>query len=377
MAKIQLNLLIIGLLFYVQNSFAQKLIQLKNPSFEGSKKIHQMPDSWLDCGSKTFPKESPISSIPMYQPDSLTIKPTFNIYTPPFHGKKYLQFAVRENNTWESLVYKYNLNLEGGKVYEFSLFLNVAEHMESPIKTGLRKPELIIAGKPVYNVEIKPFSNACILKIWGSNTPCKKEELLAQSQPIIRPIWKNCPFRIRPQKDYKYLIFESYFLNNQKPYNGNLLMDNMSHILEVEKDSLPYYHYKHLDRDSVVSLLRLNIAQFEKFELEKGEFQVYFTQRPTLHIKLQSLFYNLKSDIRYKLVLLFKENDKFTNEKIKTLEETLVLEGIPEWKMAIHLIDNFPKKNQDKVDWLYESSKIKIGLEDLTNTLKETTKEHK
>jgi hypothetical protein len=160
---------------------------------------------WFDCG---FSNETP----PDVQPNG-----TFKVTQPAYNGKTYLALVTRDINTWEGFGQKLKKTLVKDACYGFSIYL-----MRSPI---LESPSQLTKKTVNYN---KPV----VLRIWGSDTACAKTDLLVESPKIENTSWEKYSFIFKPRKDMEYISFEAFYEKpTDKPYNGNLLLDNLSALI--------------------------------------------------------------------------------------------------------------------------------------------------
>ncbi len=197
------------LLTKVENSQAQQVIELKNPSLEDKSRSGSTPKNWMNWGD---PNESEVDVQPGH----------FGVSKEAQRGYTYVGMVVRDNDTYESIGQKipYDNRLMKGKKYKMSLYL---------------------AKSPYYNSfsfttrNIANYSESVILKIWGRNSKTKKKELLAKSVPIENEYWDVFVPTFSPTiDDFDIIILEAYFKDGTRnPYNGNLLIDNLSDIEEV------------------------------------------------------------------------------------------------------------------------------------------------
>ncbi|WP_421797061.1 OmpA family protein [Haliscomenobacter sp.] len=198
-----LCLLFAGVVLYAQ----QGTIVLRNASFEDQPSHSKTPKEWIDCG---FTGES--------EPD---IQPSghFGVTMRPFDGFTYLGMVVRDNETWERVSQHLNKALVQGNCYEFSI------HMaKSPIYLSQSR----LSEKEVnYNRSIK-------LRIYGGNTPCDRQQLLAESELVQDYDWKRFTFTLSPKDNFTFIVFEAFYQKpNLFPYNGNILLDNASAIVPI------------------------------------------------------------------------------------------------------------------------------------------------
>ncbi|MFZ4634983.1 MAG: hypothetical protein ACOYNO_12310 [Saprospiraceae bacterium] len=186
----------------------QQIIHLKNPSFELNKesKSGEAPVYWVDMGSEF---ESP----PDIQPGK------FDVRNPAAHGSYYVGMVVRDNRTTESI----GQTLEG-KLFKDSLYTFSVSLARSNLYISLSR----LTGQQAF------FSEACVLQVIGINTQNQQSELLAESTPVEHTDWKNYVFQLRPQMDsYDYLQLKVFYVDGTDlPYNGNILIDNLSPIIQ-------------------------------------------------------------------------------------------------------------------------------------------------
>jgi outer membrane protein OmpA-like peptidoglycan-associated protein len=201
-------LIIISVLFQLTVS-AQKMdtIFLENPSFEDRPGPARPPKGWTDCG---FEQETP----PDVQPAG-----GFNVTRPAFDGQTYMGMVTRENDTWEAVTQKLSIPLEAGNCYTFSIYLCRSDTYLSGTRTS--------SGLQSFTTPIK-------LRVWGGNWLCHKQELLAESPLVGNIDWKKFGFKLEPKKTVNYIILEAFYKTPVFfPYNGNILVDHASAIIQV------------------------------------------------------------------------------------------------------------------------------------------------
>ncbi|MBR9919560.1 MAG: OmpA family protein [Bacteroidetes bacterium] len=201
---------LIGL--FGQQAVAQdEIIELVNPSFEGVPSHSSAPRGWEDCG---FPGET--------EPDVHSGDPTiphFNVTHPAQDGNTYLGMVVRDNDTWERISQRLTSALKAGKCYDFSIYLARAEMYVSQSRTS--------DSEVNYTTPVK-------LMIWGGSSYCDRTELLAETNLIKNTRWLRFDLHFEPSQDIRYITLEAFYRQPILfPYNGNLLLDNMSPIIAV------------------------------------------------------------------------------------------------------------------------------------------------
>lgn len=208
-----------GLLFFLffswaQTSLSQEVVFLENPSFEDNPRYASVPGGWRNCA---FNNESPPDVHPVEGGD-------FKVIQTPVDGDSYLGMVVRENATAESIGQKLSDTLQAGQCYSFSLQL-------------CRSDVFLSLGR--LSREMSNYNTPVMLKIWGGVSPCGKRSLLATSPPIEHLDWKKYTFQFQPEVPLSWISFEAYFtMGTEVAYNGNILLDDASPILQLDCKSL-------------------------------------------------------------------------------------------------------------------------------------------
>ncbi|HZV69251.1 MAG TPA: hypothetical protein VFG10_06885 [Saprospiraceae bacterium] len=198
---------------------AQDTIYLKNPSFEdlprAGTSITPSIKGWHDCGRTKFPGETP--------PDIHPVVP-FNAWSvdmKAYDGETYMGLVVRYNATYESVSQDLKKPLEADKCYSFTAFL--------------ARSDAYLSGTARSVSKLENFISPAILNIWGGYNTCDRMELLGQSGPVDHNTWKHYDFIFRPTNDYTYITIEAYYADPDQPtYNGHIMVDNLSPIIEIE-----------------------------------------------------------------------------------------------------------------------------------------------
>jgi outer membrane protein OmpA-like peptidoglycan-associated protein len=186
------------------------VIYLTNPSFEDLPQHSRTPIGWTDCG---FPGES----APDIQPGQ------FGVTKAAQNGNTYLGLVVREKETWEGVAQRMSRPMEKDKCYEFSIFLCRAEFYLSPTQPN--------------TLDSSNFITPAKLRIYGGFGPCDKQYLLAETKEIISHRWLEYKFKLEPIANYTHITLEAFYRTPVLfPYNGNVLVDNLSEIKPIPCD---------------------------------------------------------------------------------------------------------------------------------------------
>jgi hypothetical protein len=207
------NIIIFAIITHAQSG---DIIKLVNPSFEGIPTCCQSPMGWTDCG---FKGETPPDIQPALDQQNNAI---FNVITAPYEGDTYMGMVVRENDTYESVSQKLSMPLQKGKCYSFSVMLCRSDTYLSATKNG--RPS-----------DLKQFTSPIVLKIWGGDAFCNFKELLATSSLVENTDWERYDFEFIAKSQLEYFGLEAFYKTPALfPYNGNVLLDDASDILEID-----------------------------------------------------------------------------------------------------------------------------------------------
>lgn len=178
-------------------------IKLNNPSFEDIPRHSITPRGWWDCG---FPQESP----PDVQPSG------FKVTKKAQEGNTYLGLVVRDNDTWEAVGQRLSAPMVQGQCYEFSIFMS--------------RSDLYISQSQNTQGEAN-FTTPAKLRIYGGNSYCDKQYLLAESNLVTSPRWIQYTFKLEPIADYTHIVLEAFYKTPTVfTYNGHILLDNASSL---------------------------------------------------------------------------------------------------------------------------------------------------
>lgn len=226
--------------------FAQPIIFLENPSFEGQPSVARPPAGWYFCGEVG---ESP----PDIHPGGF-----FGVDRPALDGATFVGMVVRDNGTHESIGQRLSSPLQAGMCYSFSIYAARSDIYQSISRA---------TGAPA-NYE-KPAA----LYIWGGFDNCGRQELLAKTPSILAGNWKLFSFSLHPGEAYTHLLIEAYFSIPGPPYNGNVLVDLASPLALVACEDAPQ-PAEELEK-LVVPLLQTE-AQLRAYLQEQGR-QIRFS----------------------------------------------------------------------------------------------------
>lgn len=304
-------------------------IVLRNASFEDEPAISQPPREWYYCGP---PEETP----PDVQPNGV-----FGKTQNPYHGYSYLAMVTRDNNTWEAVGQRLLEPLKAGKCYEFSIFL--------------ARPVIYQSSSRITG-ELDNFNRPVNLRILGGGPRCDRREILAVSPPVKSTDWTKYTFQIQPFEDVYHLTLEAYFLPDKKAYNGGLLLDAASPILEmdcltreklVDVKKLAFRKPSH-----VAELERLIALQLEQLEMDSTGQQLaihYFTDPDGIdrqaNMQLWTIAWALSAFPAWELTMSVPENLAWSAREIAAeITRQLDAAGLPAHQRKIRVATKRDKR---------------------------------
>ena len=210
--QITLITLLLSVLSLEAQQYDQR-VSLQNPSFEGHAAQSLVPRPWFDCGNINFPSESP----PDTHPGGF-----WEVLAPPADGNTYLGMVARDNESWESVSQKLPEYLEAGNCYAFSIKLSRSTIYKSQSqKTGL----------------MDDYTTPLVFRIWGGGSSCQRAELLGKIGPITNLKWEQYEVKMEPNQSHQFITFEAFYKTPVlEPYNGNILVDDASDIVQIACD---------------------------------------------------------------------------------------------------------------------------------------------
>ena len=198
-------------LFGISGSLSgqQQIIYLDNPSFEDTPQHSTPPSAWDDQG---FAGQSPTDIHP---------NGDFGVYQEPIHGNSYLGMVVRENETYEGIGQELRVTMKGGQCYQMEIAVAKSKYYLSPTA---KKPD-----------EFTNYSTSCVLRVLGSSADSEEIEVLARIGPVMDYNWEYYLIDLMPTRDCDYLYLEAFYEEPVMfPYNGNILVDDLSPIVPCE-----------------------------------------------------------------------------------------------------------------------------------------------
>ena len=344
------------------NVNAQDTIQMINGSFEdvprqgiidvfGRKSV--MPSPWYDCGVFNFPDQTP----PDIHPNNY-----FKVNKTASDGGTYLGMVARDDDTQESISQRLSGALEAGKCYSFSVDLCRSETYISPNPN----PEDRLDDK-----KFKYYTKPIVLRIYGGSGICYPAVSLAESKPVKNTDWQRYDFEFTPQQNIRYITFEAFYKTpTLMAYNGNILIDNMSDIVQVAcpgeellavvetpepKKKLPAHKRKKKPKKEEVVVAKVEekkdpkkkiLAELDRNKLKKGQtiridklyFQADSTNvEPESFEVLEEIYSFLKTNEDIVIEVGGHTNgrpkhaycDRISGERAKNVAKYLIRKGIP------------------------------------------------
>lgn len=216
----------IGLMLFLSSTITGQVLDtmlIINPSFEAIQEFNDtVPSAWFDCGSKG-------NTPPSIHENG---KEQWGITQNTLFGTKYLSMVTRTNDTNEAIAQKLNKPLQAGKKYRFSIYLATSTTLESMV------PGQVSKGK-------QRFDQPTTIRVWATNKLCRSgslkkippgvEELLYTSSVVDHEDWREYIIDLAPKAEHDHILIEVFYkIPALVPTNGNVLIDNISSIVQVE-----------------------------------------------------------------------------------------------------------------------------------------------
>ncbi len=326
----------------------EKVVYLKNPSFESQDVSFLMQEhtvSWMDCG---FTMEAP----PEFQPgyNSVNLRPK--------HLKNYLSMVVRDNNTWDAVGQELSEPLKGGQCYRFTIYLAKSERFLSPSRT---------------HGGMTNYKNPLRLIVWGGNSFCEAKQVLAKTDLVKNKEWQPYELTLQPESDLTHIVLHAYYLNPlAAPYNGNILVDNASEIIPVACDTTVVVK----DVENLIELTLQHTNELENFISLHGKNIVFQGKGAELMDYREDDLYNperwskvyfsvmaksMRHFASHRLIIAVKGgSDKQIQNRIRFLEAFLRERGV---KDSDYKCFSYKSLKKDGESWLSTNKSMLIKLE--------------
>lgn len=224
--KLTFSITTLLLLFVQSLSVGQAdTIKLRKPSFEQPPQAGRSADlgiaatnivGWSDCGRIYHPKESP--------PDIHPINFWGNTKQ-AYDGNTYLGMVTRDNESWESVSQRMSSEMIAGECYSFTVYLSKSERYLSLSRMRADDKEV-------------NYTRPIVLRIWGGSNYCGTQQLIGETSAVDHSQWKSYVFKFKPTANVSHITFEAFYKTPVTiPYNGHILIDNMSAIVKVDCDA--------------------------------------------------------------------------------------------------------------------------------------------
>jgi hypothetical protein len=320
-----------------------KHIAFNNPSFESEKGASRLPKSWDACNNAN-------DLLPDIQPGINGVR------LPPFQGKTYLSLAA--DNKGFTGEFKHNLpvTLKAGNCYRFSLYL---------AKSGKYN------NLSPSSSEIISFSKPLKLEIYGlRNDSCNltDETWLVETKAVHHDNWKKYIFNMQITHDCKTLVFKANYADS-KPYNGNILIDNLSVISQMECEDYiignPNGKFKTVLLIDYLFETIVNNGNQMQFDKKKGVLtsdgyhEGDGIVRNAYFDRLIEVFEKYKN---YKLIIRVKKNGKYTKQRVAFLYNYVFKYS----NLKAVQIDIQPFKAKDEAFiWVVDNANMAISFDNL------------
>ena len=186
------------LLFVILPYLVGAQIYLDNPSFEGEPQDATTPVGWHGCAPGTTPDILP---------------GPWGVFEEPSDGDTFVGLITRLDGTLESIGQRLKKTIQPNECYQFKLEL---------------------ANSITYN----GYSNPLKLRVWGGSTRCEKGQLLFETPEIESPDWQVYTILFSAEQHINFIILEAFYREEPTPYQGNILLDNISPLKKCDRAEL-------------------------------------------------------------------------------------------------------------------------------------------
>ena len=84
-------------------------------------------------------------------------------------------------------------------------------------------------------MQLENFINPAVFRVWAGSSPCDKQQLLAESTPVENAEWQQHDLSFQVNDSYSHIVLEAFYdIPILEAYNGHVLVDGLSSIVEVE-----------------------------------------------------------------------------------------------------------------------------------------------
>lgn len=190
---------------------SDSIIYFKNRSFEKGRHGHStLPNDWFHCIDENSPSDLHHST-----------SAYFELKKNAIDGDQFVGMVVREDKTFENISQFLPLALQKGTTYEMEF--------------SLAQAYKLMSASRVRN-NIVNFNIPVILQVWGGFNYCESNQLLYETTKIDHWEWRNYKAKFTVEDNYEVITFEAYYSDDYTiPYNGHLLLDNISPIVRVSE----------------------------------------------------------------------------------------------------------------------------------------------
>ena len=161
-----------------------------NGSFEGESQDAVIPVGWHICPPNTTPDIFP---------------GVWGVFKESADGNTYVGLITRPDGSYESIGQRIPLELKTGQCYQLGFFLSHSDQY---------------AG----------FSDPIVCRIWLGKQKGERGQLIFESKAVDDTDWQEIDVNFRCKKEWKYIIIEASFPEENLKAKGNILIDGLGAI---------------------------------------------------------------------------------------------------------------------------------------------------
>lgn len=216
----------------------------------------------------------------------------------PADGENYLVLTVSDENIWQTFSQSTSSIFEKGKCYSFTAALASTK--------SLRQWNSITNS---YALQKDP--EPILLRVYLGKRRCDMGQLIGFTHLLSNQQWQDFQFNFEPDDFYSTVTFEVYYqAATINYYNGNILIDHLSPIVQIDCEHANYFDQTLKDRF-------VNAKKIRHLELDEQR-KIYKERMNTAYTILKEKVSEL-ADIG-----LFMENSKGINPESKVLINNVI-----------------------------------------------------
>lgn len=189
-------------------------IKVPNAGFEQHSSKYETADHWIKChnGYRTRPRLISNSN------------QRHNINKFAWEGKSFIGLTTQDDGSRQIMSVELAREMKANTCYEMTVWLaksSVYDYYDHALSSGV------------------DHTHPVRLKIYGGDRVCRPTESLASSPVVEHESWTAYTFYFKPTQKISVLSFRADYESGYNPYNGHILLDDISMIEKINCDYVP------------------------------------------------------------------------------------------------------------------------------------------